>query len=325
MTNETPIFEAKNIVKEYSGHRALDNVSIKVPKQSIFGLLGPNGAGKTSLIRIINQITAPDSGEILIDGKPLKREHIADIGYLPEERGLYKKMKIGEQAIYLAQLKGMPKKEAKKQLTLWFKKFEIDTWWNKTVDELSKGMAQKIQFITTVVHRPKLLILDEPFSGFDPINTNLVKSEILKLRDEGATIILSTHNMGSVEEICDNIALINNSKKILDGKVSEVKEQFSEDKFVIEFKGTGVAFANAVWGGWEMINNEQLGEQHASATIKLTGGTKLNDFLKGIINAVEILSVNQVIPSMNEIFIRAVENESTFKEEVTNENTNQDG
>ena len=325
MTNETPIFEAKNIVKEYSGHRALDNVSIKVPKQSIFGLLGPNGAGKTSLIRIINQITAPDSGEILIDGKPLQREHISQIGYLPEERGLYKKMKIGEQAVYLAQLKGMPKKQAIQELMLWFKKFEIDTWWNKTVDELSKGMAQKIQFITTVVHRPKLLILDEPFSGFDPINTNLVKSEILKLRDEGATIILSTHNMGSVEEICDNIALINNSKKILDGKVSEVKENFSEGEYIVEFKGTGVAFANAIWGGWEMINNEQLGEHHASATIKLTGGTKLNDFLKGIINAVEIQSVNKVIPSMNEIFIRAVENESISKEEVTNVNTNQDG
>jgi len=325
MTNETPIFEAKNIVKEYSGHRALDNVSIKVPKQSIFGLLGPNGAGKTSLIRIINQITAPDSGEILIDGKPLQRGHVSQIGYLPEERGLYKKMKIGEQAVYLAQLKGMPKKQAKQELMLWFKKFEIDTWWNKTVDELSKGMAQKIQFITTVVHRPQLLILDEPFSGFDPINTNLVKSEILKLRDEGATIIVSTHNMGSVEEICDNIALINNSKKILGGKVSDVKEQFSEEKYNIEFKGTGVAFANAIWGGWEMVNNEQLGENHASATIKLTGGTKLNDFLKGIINAVEIQSVNKVIPSMNEIFIRAVENESTSKEEVTNENTNQDG
>ena len=325
MTNETPIFEAKNILKEYSGHRALDNVSIKVPKQSIFGLLGPNGAGKTSLIRIINQITAPDSGEILIDGKPLQREHVSQIGYLPEERGLYKKMKIGEQAVYLARLKGMPKKEAKEQLMLWFKKFEIDTWWNKTVDELSKGMAQKIQFITTVVHRPKLLILDEPFSGFDPINTNLVKSEILKLRDEGATIILSTHNMESVEEICDNIALINNSKKILGGKVSEVKEQFSEDKYIIEFKGTGVAFANAVWGGWEMIKNEQLGEQHASATIKLTGGTKLNDFLKGIINAVEILSVQKVIPSMNEIFIRCVEQSlETEESAITNQNTSKD-
>ena len=325
MTSETPIFEAKNIVKEYSGHRALDNVSIKVPKQSIFGLLGPNGAGKTSLIRIINQITAPDSGEILIDGKPLQREHVSQIGYLPEERGLYKKMKIGEQAVYLAQLKGMPKKQAKQELMLWFKKFEIDTWWNKTVDELSKGMAQKIQFITTVVHRPQLLILDEPFSGFDPINTNLVKSEILKLRDEGATIILSTHNMGSVEEICDNIALINNSKKILGGKVSDVKEQFSEEKYIIEFKGTGLAFANAVWGGWEMVNNKQLGEHHAIATIKLTGGTQLNDFLKGIINAVEIQSVNKVIPDMNEIFIRAVENEPISKEEVVNENTNQDG
>ena len=325
MTNETPIFEAKNIVKEYSGHRALDNVSIKVPKQSIFGLLGPNGAGKTSLIRIINQITAPDSGEILIDGKPLQREHVSQIGYLPEERGLYKKMKIGEQAVYLAQLKGMPKKQAKQELMLWFKKFEIDTWWNKTVDELSKGMAQKIQFITTVVHRPQLLILDEPFSGFDPINTNLVKSEILKLRDEGATIILSTHNMGSVEEICDNIALINNSKKILGGKVSDVKEQFSEEKYIIEFKGTGLAFANAVWGGWEMVNNKQLGEHHAIATIKLTRGTQLNDFLKGIINSVEIQSVNKVIPDMNEIFIRAVENKSIDKEEVVNENTNQDG
>jgi len=325
MTNETPIFEAKNIVKEYSGHRALDNVSVKVPKQSIFGLLGPNGAGKTSLIRIINQITAPDSGEILIDGKPLQREHVSQIGYLPEERGLYKKMKIGEQAVYLAQLKGMPKKQAKQELMLWFKKFEIDTWWNKTVDELSKGMAQKIQFITTVVHRPQLLILDEPFSGFDPINTNLVKSEILKLRDEGATIILSTHNMGSVEEICDNIALINNSKKILGGKVSDVKEQFSEEKYIIEFKGTGVAFANAVWGGWEMVNNKQLGEHHAIATIKLTRGTQLNDFLKGIINSVEIQSVNKVIPDMNEIFIRAVENKSIDKEEVVNENTNQDG
>jgi len=325
MTNETPIFEAKNIVKEYSGHRALDNVSIKVPKQSIFGLLGPNGAGKTSLIRIINQITAPDSGEILIDGKPLQREHVSQIGYLPEERGLYKKMKIGEQAVYLAQLKGMPKKQAKQELMLWFKKFEIDTWWNKTVDELSKGMAQKIQFITTVVHRPQLLILDEPFSGFDPINTNLVKSEILKLRDEGATIILSTHNMGSVEEICDDIALINNSKKILGGKVADVKEQFSEEKYIIEFKGTGVAFANAVWGGWEMVNNQQIGEHHAIATIKLTGGTQLNDFLKGIINSVEIQSVNKVIPDMNEIFIRAVENKSIDKEEVVNENTNQDG
>ena len=325
MTNETPIFEAKNIIKEYSGHRALDNVCIKVPRQSIFGLLGPNGAGKTSLIRIINQITAPDSGEILIDGKPLQREHVKQIGYLPEERGLYKKMKIGEQAVYLAQLKGMSKKQAKQELMLWFKKFEIDTWWNKTVDELSKGMAQKIQFITTVVHRPQLLILDEPFSGFDPINTNLVKSEILKLRDEGATIILSTHNMGSVEEICDNIALINNSKKILGGKVNDVKQQFSEEKYIIEFKGTGVAFANAIWGGWEMVNNEQLGKNHAKATIKLTGGTQLNDFLKGIINAVEIESVNKVIPSMNEIFIRAVENESNSKKEVTNENTNQDG
>lgn len=326
MTNETPIFEAKNVTKEYSGHKALDDVSISVSKQSIFGLLGPNGAGKTSLIRIINQITAPDSGEIFIDGQPLKREHIAQIGYLPEERGLYKKMKIGEQAIYLAQLKGMPKKEAKKQLHEWFEKFEIDAWWNKKVEELSKGMAQKIQFITTVIHKPKLLILDEPFSGFDPINTNLVKSEIMKLRDEGASIILSTHNMGSVEEICDNIALINKSKKILDGEVNEIRNRFSEGKYVIEFKGNPVSFANAVWGGWEMIHREQISESHFKATIKLNEGGKLNNFLKGILEAVEIEGVTKVIPSMNDIFIRAVEQTLHAKEEVVeNQNTDQNG
>lgn len=327
MTNETPIFEAKNIVKEYSGHRALNDVSISVPRQSIFGLLGPNGAGKTSLIRIINQITAPDSGEIFIDGEPLKREHISQIGYLPEERGLYKKMKIGEQALYLAQLKGMDKKEAKKLLMQWFEKFEIDGWWNKKVEELSKGMAQKIQFITTVIHKPKLLILDEPFSGFDPINTNLVKSEILRLKEEGTSIILSTHNMGSVEEICDNIALINKAEKILDGPVNKIRNQFSEDKYIIEFNGNVVAFANAVWGGWEMINREQIDKDHFKATIKLSEGNKLNNFLKGVIESVEILSVNRVIPSMNDIFIRAVEktlHQETSTESI-NENTGQNG
>lgn len=314
MQEEEILFRADNIVKKYANHIALNDVSISVPKQSIFGLLGPNGAGKTSLIRIINQITAPDSGNVYINGEKLNREHISIIGYLPEERGLYKKMKVGEQAMYLAQLKGMSKKEAKTSLDYWFKKFEIDAWWNKKVEELSKGMAQKIQFITTVMHKPQLLILDEPFSGFDPINTNLVKNEIKKLRDEGATIILSTHNMGSVEEICDDIALINNSRKILGGKIKEVKESFAKDQYTIEFKGNVVAFANAVWGGWELIERTQIGEHHFKATVKLVGGNSLNNYLKALLDHVEVLSVNKVIPSMNDIFIQAIEDQKLQKE-----------
>ncbi len=300
------IFEAENIVKKYAAHTALDGVSVAVTSQSVFGLLGPNGAGKTSLIRIINQITAPDSGRVLFNGELLERKHISQIGYLPEERGLYKKMKIGDQCVYLAQLKGMSKKEAKSELMKWFKKFEIDAWWNKKVEELSKGMAQKIQFITTVMHRPKLLILDEPFSGFDPINTNLVKNEILKLRDEGATVILSTHNMGSVEEICDEIALLHNSKKILSGKVNEVKERFSKNQYVIDFKGSVVAFANAVWGGWEMIKREQLSKDVFRITLRLDDGVKLNNFLKHLLDHIEILSVNKLVLSMNDVFIKVI-------------------
>jgi len=306
MNEVTPVFEARNIVKTYANHTALDNVSISVPPQSIFGLLGPNGAGKTSLIRIINQITAPDSGEILINGEKLKRKHIEDIGYLPEERGLYKKMKIGEQAIYLAQLKGMSRNEARTELKKWFIKFEIESWWNKKVEDLSKGMAQKIQFITTIIHRPKLLILDEPFSGFDPINANLIKNEIMELRDNGATIILSTHNMESVEEICSDMALINKSKKILGGKVKEVKESFSKNQYKIEFKGNMVSFANAVWGGWEMIEKEELNKDHFMVQVKLDVKLELNNFLKGILDAVEVVSFNKVALSMNEIFIKMV-------------------
>ncbi len=310
MNEVTPAFEARNIVKTYANHTALDNVSISVPPQSIFGLLGPNGAGKTSLIRIINQITAPDSGEILINGEKLRRKHIEDIGYLPEERGLYKKMKIGEQAIYLAQLKGMSRNEARSELKKWFIKFEIESWWNKKVEDLSKGMAQKIQFITTIIHRPKLLILDEPFSGFDPINANLIKNEIMELRDNGATIILSTHNMESVEEICSDMALINKSKKILGGKVSEVKESFSKNQYKIEFKGNMVAFANAVWGGWEMIEKEELNKDHFMVQVKLDEKMELNNFLKGLLEAVEVISFNKVALSMNEIFIKMVKENS---------------
>lgn len=214
-----------HVTKRYADHLALNDISLQVPEQSIYGLLGPNGAGKTTLIRILNQITGPDTGQILIDGEPLQPKHVERIGYLPEERGLYKKMKVGEQAIYLAQLKGISKQEATRRLKIWFEKFEIGDWWNKTVEELSKGMQQKIQFITTVIHEPDILIFDEPFSGFDPINANLLKESILELRDKGATILLSTHNMNSVEELCDSISLINKGEKILEGKVAEIKAQ----------------------------------------------------------------------------------------------------
>ena len=217
--------EVINVTKRYAEHMALNNVSLSVPEGCIYGLLGPNGAGKTTLIRILNQITGPDTGKVLIDGQPLQPQHVERIGYLPEERGLYKKMKVGEQAIYLAQLKGISKTEATKRLKVWFDKFEIGDWWNKTVEELSKGMQQKVQFITTVIHEPDILIFDEPFSGFDPINANLLKKSILELRDKGATILLSTHNMNSVEELCDSISLINKGEKILEGKVEEIKEQ----------------------------------------------------------------------------------------------------
>ena len=223
------MLRAENIVKRYSGHTALDGVSIHVKAQKIFGLLGPNGAGKTSLIRIINQITGPDKGEVFIDGKKLAPYHVEQIGYLPEERGLYKKMKVGEQAIYLAQLKGMTAREAKQKLEIWFEKFEMEGWWNKTIEDLSKGMAQKVQFITTVLHEPKILILDEPFSGFDPINAKLIREEILRMRNEGATVLLSTHNMGSVEEICDDIALIDNANVVLSGEVKTGKTRSQKE------------------------------------------------------------------------------------------------
>ena len=224
---------ANSVSKNFGKFTALNNVSIEVPKGSIFGLLGPNGAGKTTLIRVINQITMPDTGSVMLDGQPLQSHHIKDIGYLPEERGLYKSMKVGEQALYLAQLKGMSKSEAKKRLKYWFEKLEIGDWWNKKIQELSKGMAQKIQFVVTVLHQPKLLIFDEPFSGFDPINANLIKDEILQLRDEGATVIFSTHRMESVEELCDHIALIHQSNKILDGKLQDIKRQFKTNTFEV--------------------------------------------------------------------------------------------
>lgn len=306
------ILKAENIVKQYASHRALDDVSIAVPKGSVFGLLGPNGAGKTSLIRIINQITAPDSGKIFLDGEELKAKHVEMIGYLPEERGLYKKMEVGEQALYLAQLKGMPKREAKEKLKEWFKKFDITPWWNKKVEELSKGMAQKVQFIVTVLHEPKLLILDEPFSGFDPINAKLIQEEILRLKAEGSSIILSTHNMGSVEEICEHIALINNSKKILEGNVKQIQQDFKEGVYEVQFQGNMIGFTNALWTGCELLSSEEMGEMK-KARVKLLNHKSPNELLKSIVGEVEVHGLQEIIPSMSEIFIKQVAENSKKK------------
>lgn len=297
---------ADKITKKYQSHLALNEVSIAVPEQSIFGLLGPNGAGKTSLIRIINQITGPDSGSITFEGKPLSKKHIEQIGYLPEERGLYKKMKVGEQALYLAQLKGMEKYEAKTKLKHWFEKFDIAPWWNKRIEELSKGMAQKVQFIVTVLHEPKLLILDEPFSGFDPINANLIKEEILRLRDNGATIVLSTHNMSSVEEICEHIALINQSNVVLNGAVKQIQQDFKEDIFEVTFKGNKIAFTNAMWTGAELLDSKES-DGITTSTVRLLNNLKPNDLLTAILPEVEILGLREIVPTMSEIFIKKVQ------------------
>jgi ABC-2 type transport system ATP-binding protein len=296
---------AENIVKKYYNHVALNDVSISIKENRIFGLLGPNGAGKTSLIRIINQITGPDSGKVYFNGERLNPEHISQIGYLPEERGLYKKMKVGEQAIYLAQLKGLDKLSAKKAIKKWFEKFEIEGWWDKNVEDLSKGMQQKIQFITSVLHEPKLLILDEPFSGFDPINTNLIKQEILNLRDNGSTIIFSTHNMESVEEICDDIALIHQSKKILDGEIHTIKQEHKKGIYTIEFKGNWISFSNALWTGFELLSQSK-NHGNLVAEVRTIGNNNSKELLNSLVNAVEIVKFEEKIPSMNEIFIDQV-------------------
>lgn len=296
------ILEVHNIVKHYSAHTALDDVSLSVPKGQIFGLLGPNGAGKTSLIRIINQITGPDEGKILFNGEPLQEKHIAQIGYLPEERGLYKKMKVGEQLLYLARLKGLSKAEAMDKLKTWFVKFDIKTWWDKSIEDLSKGMQQKIQFVATVLHEPKLIILDEPFSGFDPINANLIKDEILELRDKGASIIFSTHRMESVEELCDHVALIHKSKKILDGSKKELKEQFKNGTYTVEFTGT-LSVTESIFTIQEI---KPLEDTVQRAILKLQPDTSVNQLLGSVMNQVDLRLFSENIPSMNEIFIRAV-------------------
>lgn len=308
-----PILEIRNVSKRYANHTAVNNVSITVPKQSIYGLLGPNGAGKTSLIRIINQITAPDHGEILFNGEKLSPKHVNEIGYLPEERGLYKKMPVGEQAMYLARLKGLSKADAKAKLKYWFEKFEMQTWWSKKIDELSKGMQQKVQFIVTVLHEPALLILDEPFSGFDPINAQLIRNEILELRKKGSTIIFSTHNMGSVEELCDHIALINKSEKILDGSVKEIRRSHKNNIFRITFRGNLMGFTNAIWNGAELLDKGKVEDEDDVnwALIRIAKDVKSSRLLQELLPIVEIVSFNEVIPSMNDIFISHVNNQSS--------------
>lgn len=311
------IFRAENVVKKFAHHLALDNLSVSVPEGSIFGLLGPNGAGKTTLIRIINQITAPDSGHIFFNGVKLHSDHISQIGYLPEERGLYKKMKVGEQALYLARLRGLTKKDALKKLKYWFDKFEIQAWWDKKVEELSKGMQQKIQFIVTILHEPKLLIFDEPFSGFDPINVNLLKQEILELKRKGATIIFSTHNMESVEELCDNIALINKSKKILDGSISDIRKAYKTNTYKINFEGAFNKFEASLTSLYEILDVKNDTVNH-TVKVKLLGDAKPNDILQHMLPAGNIIAFNEIIPSMNDIFIRVVEETNAASKEKDN-------
>ncbi len=302
MTNVN-ILEASQVSKSYAVHKALDDVSITIPKQSIFGLLGPNGAGKTTLIRIINQIIMADEGEVLINGEKLNPKHIEIIGYLPEERGLYKKMKVGEQLMYLAQLKGLGNSEARKRIKHWLEKLGLTEWAGKKVEDLSKGMAQKIQFIATVMHEPELLILDEPFSGFDPVNANLIKDEIFELREKGATVIFSTHRMESVEQLCDDIAMINKSQKILDGTKKEIKNSYKSNKYQVDFKGAIQSLSTQ----FSILESNVIEDDHSQAIIQTSPGQNPNELLKELIEKTEVHGFTEIIPSINDIFIQIVE------------------
>lgn len=299
------IIEVQEVSKSFGDFRALKSVSFKVPENTIFGLLGPNGAGKTTLIRMITQITTPDSGAISFDGDQLKQFNIKDIGYLPEERGLYRKMKVGEQALYLTRLKGLSQKEAKDNLNYWFDRLNMTDWWNKKVESLSKGMQQKLQFVITVAHNPKLLILDEPFSGFDPIHTEEIKNQILELKEKGTSIIFSTHNMASVEELCQNICLINKGEILLNNSIENVKQGFSKSLFQINFQGSHLAFANALGSQFEISEIKSTGDRHA-ALIKGFDNISTNVLLRALVNHVEVISFNEVLPSMHDIFIDMV-------------------
>ena len=292
------ILIARNIVKQYENHLALNDVSLEIPKGSIYGLLGPNGAGKTTLMKIINQITAPDSGNVIFNNEKLVRKHISQIGYLPEERGLYRKMKVGEQSLYLAQLKGMSKKESTLKLKTWFEKLDILQWWDKKVEELSKGMAQKVQFAITVIHNPDLLIFDEPFSGFDPVNTALIRNEILELKEKGTSIIFSTHRMESVEEICDEITLINNGITILEGEISSIKDKFRNNTFQIKINSNNL----------KLDDFEIIHQNENNFTVKVPSDKNSKELITEILKTSEIISFNEKIPSMEEIFIKTVNN-----------------
>ena len=301
------IIECKNVSKAFGEKVALDNVSVDIPKGQIFGLLGPNGAGKTTLIRIINRITIPNSGTVLFDGRPITQDDVEKIGYLPEERGLYRKMKVGEQAMYFAQLKGMSYREAQDELKKWFIRFGIESWWNKKVEELSKGMAQKIQFITTVVHKPSLLILDEPFSGFDPVNAQVIREEILRLKEEGATIVLSTHNMESVEELCDNIALINNSHVVIAGGVDEIRRQYGSNN--VELVYTDPFQVRSVAGVFKVLSDQDDAGRH-TAVLALENGADTNSVIRAVLDqGVIVNSFKELVPRMNDIFIKLVTEE----------------
>lgn len=299
------MLQANHVTKTYSAGKkiALQDFSIHVPKATVYGLLGPNGAGKTTFIRIINQITQADSGEVFINGEKLNPHHIKDIGYMPEERGLYKNMTVGDQILYFGELKGMKKNEALAQAKYWFEQLEIDQWWNKKLSELSKGMAQKIQFVVTVLHQPKLLILDEPFSGFDPVNANLVKDQILQLKEQGTTIILSTHRMESVEELCDSVALINKSRKILDGKVFEVREKFKQNLFSVVLSDVNSENLEKLKNQYQLVN---IHDQHGLISFDLNYNEDQNLLLNDLMKAGKIRSFDEKIPSMNEVFITAV-------------------
>lgn len=314
------LLEIRNVVKDYASHRALDQVSLGIPKGKIFGLLGPNGAGKTSLIRIINQITGPDAGEIIFDGEPLAPKHIARIGYLPEERGLYKKMKIGEQILYLSQLKGLSKKESTNKINYWFEKLDILSWLDKRVEDLSKGMQQKVQFIATVLHEPDLIILDEPFSGFDPVNANLIKKEIIELNQKGATIIFSTHRMESVEELCDHIALINRSQKILDGNIRDIKKQYQNQSYKIELEAAvdtnSIGIENLYQENLYSIKSTEQVENKINIIIELKQNININQVLKKLLPLAEIHQVFEIVPSINDIFIDQVTRSNNSKQEI---------
>lgn len=302
--NET-ILTIEHISKSYTGHKALDDVSLEVPRGAVYGLLGPNGAGKTTLIRVINRITLPDSGRVLLDGKPMSAEDVFHIGYMPEERGLYKKMRVGEQATFFARLKGLDKRTAEQRTKEWFERLGLIDWWHRKVEDLSKGMAQKVQFIATVVHEPKLLIFDEPFSGFDPINANILKQEILRLRDNGATVIFSTHNMSSVEEICDHITLINRSRNILSGRVEDIRREHGGNIFTLQYRGD--AMPDKASQLCEILEHERSLDGLTTAKIHIRRNEDIRPVIAALNEAVELRSFSETMPSMNDIFIRAVE------------------